>query len=342
MPENEDNKVSDTAVLEELLRKAKEDIDTAKLILPHRQDLLAQSLYHIQQAIEKTLKVFLIGFYVNPILDISEIAEKCSDITGKYRRTSQILKKFRDLKEPEKLGHEVLTEKATEALKELAEGLDDILEYISYVYIECINKYKDKLISYLTNEGLSYDQADQLYNNMVTIIKSSVKGIKEARRSNIKLSSDSVKGIKKLRPKPCYPCLRTAIERYDKIKNLYEQALNRSIKELDLYTKIQNAEKELNNIQPSILREVNKGVLGVVKFFIDTVIKDVFKEFIASLEVYPCLLNYENVGTRYPSRSCLRVSDEDLSAVPEVLVIAENLYNAVERYFSRVRQISTD
>jgi HEPN domain-containing protein len=325
VPEHKDNEVSDAEVLEELLRKAGKDIDIARFLI-QRRDLRDYSLYHIQQAIEKTLKVFLIDFYVNPISDILNIIEKCSVRTDKHRRAHQILKKFQDLKGPEKLGHEVLTEKATEILKELAEGLDEILEYILYVYIECLNKYKDK--------------ADQLYIDMITLIRSFVEGVKEVRRSNIELHLDSVRGIKKLRPKPCYPCLRKAIEQYNKIKNLYEQSLNRSIKELDLYMKMHNAEKELNNIQPSILREVSREVLEYVKFFIDIVIKDVFKEFVASLEVYPCLLNYENVGTRYPSKSCLRVPDEDLDAVSEILVIAENLYNSVKRYFTIARQIS--
>ena len=129
VPEHKDNEVSDAEVLEELLRKAGKDIDIARFLI-QRRDLRDYSLYHIQQAIEKTLKVFLIDFYVNPISDILNIIEKCSVRTDKHRRAHQILKKFQDLKGPEKLGHEVLTEKATEILKELAEGLDEILEYI--------------------------------------------------------------------------------------------------------------------------------------------------------------------------------------------------------------------
>jgi len=162
------------------LDKASEDIKAAEIL--YRENLKDLAIFHLEQASEKILKAYVIGFLLKALksfLIIYEFTEKAGALQEKipdnYKRLQQRTKDvINQLAYPKKLRHNLI-EFLDKQLKDLyenmcKEGLEEYLKFLGNAFVTALYKQKQKLIEKLLNEGLTPEQAESEVNSDINSV----------------------------------------------------------------------------------------------------------------------------------------------------------------------------
>ncbi|MEM0463044.1 MAG: HEPN domain-containing protein [Thermofilaceae archaeon] len=169
-----------------LLERAEEDLESAE-ILYCRKRTRRNSLYHIEQALEKTLKAIIMGVLLELLESIIEVAEKLG-IANQHREVHQFLKQeVKNYKKPVKLGHD-LRGFADTFLPGLYEKFctSRLIAYLKDVYEKFAHQMRQNkqiLVAHLKHQGLDGQRAENalellatLFEKTASFIKNNVKG----------------------------------------------------------------------------------------------------------------------------------------------------------------------
>ena len=303
-----------------LLNEALEDIEDARILYETRKS--KQVMFFLDQASEKILKAYFIGFIIDFLQFIYRVAEEARAYE-RFRSMHQLVKEaITKFAIPKHLGHD-FDKFLNKFLPKIYEGLygGEFGSYVNYSIkkglIPHLKEKRSKIINKLIKEGLKQEQAESLYNFMVELL-TYFPGIliDESTRKNI-CKDINLKGFADIR-KPLKdtkePCLSDTIEFY----NLVEKSLD------ELYKKIERENKEnLANIAKVLSDLVNILDLFELRELIKKLEK-VLYEYIKgniviymSLPLHYCLCRYYEVS-RYPEGE---IPDQEFEVIPQVLEV---------------------
>jgi len=329
-----------------LLEKALEDLEATEVLYYYsKKDLKELAIYHLEQASEKIIKAFFIGFIIDGlsyILHAYDIAERAGSISinslSRYEELHQLIKNTVDgFKDPKRYGHnlKLLDELLKQVHKEFCSG--DFGGYLELVFIKgfipALHAQKQKVVEELVSKGLSIEQSEDLFNfiigsltsffkQYIAFIKSpdfesKVCGDRFGRLDVVKKASEKIK-------KSLEPCIHTSVEvskSIDKIvKSILEKTLEGSPEAVQAFEK---AEISLRDITSQI------GLPTLGKSDLKTFIVNLLRGIVLVTSILPlhfCLLKYHEVS-RYSKGG---IPAEEHQAVPEAIELLKEVYGVVE------------
>jgi len=320
-----------------LLDKAKEDLKASKIL--YEYDLKAQALNHLEQASEKILKAYFIGYIIDFLVFVYKIAEQAKAYEV-YRSIHQLVKQaVRNYSIPKNLGHrfDAFLNKFMPKLYESVCGGEfaDYYEYsVKNGLIPYIKKKRKIIIEAFMEEGLTREQSEKLLDIAIEYMMQAPGILRSEKTRSSLCNSDNVKNfgysLEELR-KSKEPCLKAALQFYDfvskTIKRYFREEMlknktmiedlekaKRALNQLAEYTEIGLFEKYAKNID-SFLYNIVRGNMLVYMI----------------LPLHYCLVKYYE-ATRYPDK---RVSEEILekeyNEIPNAIKTLEEVHDIVKK-----------
>ena len=160
-------------LVEGLLDKAREDLEASRIL--YERGLKASALNHLEQASEKILKAYFIGYLIDFLRFIYELAEQANaqefnrDI---HRLVKQAVKQYAI---PKHLGHD-FNAFLNEFLPKLYVGVcggifASYFRYsIAHSFIPYVSRYRERILATLMEEGLDRVQAEKLPDAVIRIV----------------------------------------------------------------------------------------------------------------------------------------------------------------------------
>ena len=317
-----------------LLDKALEDIKASEVL--YHENLKGLAIFHLEQASEKILKAYFIGYLRKSykyFFEMYEFAERTGafpvKIPDKYERVHQKIKGIiKQLTNPKNLGHDFagfLDKQLKDLSKSICEvGFEGYLEFLANGFIAALYKQKQKFIKRLLDKGLNSEQAEnkinssiyilsQLFQQLITSIKT--YNFTSSMCSNEVSSSTDIEEASKEIGESQEPCIHENVEIYKSITKDYRDYLEKLLKE-NL-----KAMQTTNNIITSSIDSSNENLKTFIEiFYYDTVVP------IFLLLLHLCLYKYYNIS-RYPEGE---IPEEEYEAIPEALELLKEVHKTVE------------
>jgi len=228
------------------LDKASEDIKAAEIL--YSENLKELAIFHLEQASEKILKAYFIGFLGVPfkyLLGMYEFAKGTGAFPAKipdnYKEPHQKIKDIiNQLTNPKNLGHD-LAKFLDKELRDLLckAGFEEYLEFLGNGFVNALYKQKQKLIEKFLKDGLNPEQAESEVNSSINsltqfleLLTTSIKTsnsinamCKEEARSSLN-NKESLKEMEK----SLGPCIHGEVETYKSIITKYRDLIGKALK----------------------------------------------------------------------------------------------------------------
>jgi len=326
------------------LRKAWDDLKAARIL--DREGLKDLAIYHLEQASEKILKAFFIGFLIDCLGFLTQICDVArrtgiipANLLSKYRKLhnliSSIVKQYRH---PRMFGHD-FTEFLDEWLRKLYQELcyGDFGGYLELVllkgFIPLLNKRKQRILDELVSEGLSAEQAENVLNfvisslteffkHHVTFIKSLDFRVKICSGKSGELGS--VKEVLEKIEESREPCIHAGVELCrivdEKFRSILGETLEKNHEVVEAFEKAEKTLREIaTQIGPSTLEQ------GDLKTFMINLLRGIML-LAPLLTLHFCLYKYHK-SSRYPEGA---IPVEEYKAIPETIELLEKVHELVE------------
>ncbi len=310
-------------IIDRLLKHAEEDLKAAKVL--YDNELMLQSLYHLEQASEKILKAYLIGVLLYPMKLIVDNAESLGT-AGKFRDIHGWLKSsiYNNIV-PKNLGH-AFSGFMKEFLPHLYKGYCSgrLIDYVNATlraWLPRVRMSKERIIAKLVEQGATKEVAEKVYNLLINVLSQPAPiaiGEDIRRKSCEKARSDFGASLEKLGDEE-KPCLQAAALLVEYVEELAEKAYTQVTTEYRglLGQKIGEVLEAvgLSDILPrDLLEETIEYLLR--KFVIGNIV------IYTTLPLHFCLLKYYN-ATRYGEGT---VPKEEFEAIPNTIKTLNRLH----------------
>lgn len=330
---------SNTNLVRKLLNRAWEDVEAAESL--YSKGLRHSALYHLEQASEKALKAYFIGFLITPLKFIYELGEEARAFEVSRKIHQLLAKAVKHYAKPKSLGHK-FTRFLNEFLLKLYEGYcgGDFAKYvdcsIKRALIPLINKRKQTFIAKLVATGLPEDRAKSVLEAIVEVI-TQIPGTIKSEELQKKLYSGSRGSLKNFVDvleeiiKSKGPCLHLAIERYRSVDDVLTKYIEEIKKKLELPSTMDQAKKLLIEIADYL------GIKFLKDMKVDAPISNYIRGNMLVFMVLPlhsCLAKYHDLA-RYPEDN---IPEEEFNAIPEVLTLVKEVHNTVKSLVELMEQ----
>ncbi len=309
-----DDSYADT--VNKLLKHAKEDLEAAKVL--YENELMFQSLYHLEQASEKILKAYLIGVMFYPMKLIVDSAESVGT-AEKFRDIHNWLKSATyNYMVPKNLGH-AFSGFMKEFLPRLYRGycsgrLVDYINATLKAWLPRVRISKERIVAKLMERGATREIAEKAYDLLIYVLSQPAPiaiGEDIQRKSCEKARSDFGASLEKLREEE-KPCLQATTFFVEYVEELAGKAYNQVASE---YRGL------LGQKIGEVLEAV--GLSDILpRDFLEETIEDLLRKLVigntviyAMLPLHFCLLKYYH-ATRYGEGT---VPKEEFEAIPNTI-----------------------
>lgn len=311
-------------IINKLLKHAEEDLKAAKVL--YENELMLQSLYHLEQASEKILKAYLIGVLLYPMKLIVDNAESVGT-AEKFRDIHSWLKSATyNYMVPKNLGHTFsgfLKEFLPRLYKAYCSGrLVDYVNATLRTWLPRVRRMsKERIVAKFMEQGATREVAEKIYNLLIYVLSQPAPiavGEDIRRKSCEKAKSDFGASLEKL-GKEEEPCLEATTLFVEYVEKLAEKAYNQVVSEYRelLGQKIGEVLEAvgLSNILPkSILEE------KIEDFLRNLVIGNIV--IYMMLPLHFCLLKYYP-ATRYGEGT---VPKEEFKTIPNTIKTLDHIH----------------
>ncbi|MEL9908249.1 MAG: hypothetical protein QXJ03_02950 [Desulfurococcus sp.] len=309
-----------------------------KYYMKYERGLMLQSLYHLEQASEKTLKAYLIGIWFYPMKIVVDTAENIGT-AGEFRDIHHRLKSaIYNYIVPRNLGHD-FSRFLNRFLPWLYKAYcsERLVEYVNATlkaWLQRVIINKERVIAKLMEQGTTREIAEKVYSLLVYIFSQPAPitiGGDIRRKSCDKARLDfgtSLEGLKR----EDRPCLQATTLFIDYVMKLAEEAYNQAILE---YREVLDQKIRKEVLEPLGLSDI------FPKNFTNSLIKDLLKSLIVgnivivmTLPLHFCLFKYYN-ATRYGEGT---VPKEEFENIPNVIDTLRHIHRITITLISRSRQ----
>lgn len=322
-------------VADRLLKHAEEDLEAAKVL--YERGLMLQSLYHLEQASEKTLKAYLIGIWFYPMKEVVDTAENIGT-AEKFRDIHYQLKSaIYNYIVPRNLGHD-FSRFLNRFLPWLHEAYcsERLVEYVNVTlkaWLQRVTINKERVIAKLMEQGTTREMAEKVYSLLVYILSQPAPitiGGDIRRKSCDKARLDFGTSLERLKREDRL-CLQATTLFIDYVMKLAEEAYNQTI-------------LEYREVLDQKIREVLEP-LGLSNIFPENfknfLIKDLLRSLIVgnivivmTLPLHFCLFKYYN-ATRYGEGT---VPKEEFENIPNAINTLRHIHRITTTLISLSRQ----
>lgn len=328
------------SIVKGLLDKAWEDLRASRIL--YDNGLKALALNHLEQASEKILKAYFLGYIIDFLVFLYRIPERAGAYNV-YRSMHQLVKHaVRNYSIPKNLGHrfDAFLNKFMPKLYESMCGGEfaDYYEYsVKNGLIPYIEKHRGAVIGILVEEGLTREQAGKLVDVAIEYLKQAPGTLRSDKTRSSLCKNDNARkfgrSLEELR-RSKEPCLKATLQFYEfvsetveryfreevmKNKTLIEdlEKARRALKQLAEYTEIDLFEKYGENIDTFTYSVVRGNILVYM-----------------ILPLHYCLVKYYE-ATRYPDKEIPEeVLEKEYSEIPDAITVLEEVHSIVKELAS--------
>ena len=314
-----------------LLAHAEEDLKAAKVL--YENELMLQSVYHLEQASEKILKAYLIGVLIYPMKFAVDVAENVST-AEKFRDVHIWLKRaVYNYLVPKKLGHDFsgfLKDFLPRLYKAYCSGR--LIAYVNATLRSLFSRVKmskEHIIVESMKQGVAREVAEKLYNLIIHVLSQlapTTIGEDIRRKFCEKAKLDFVSPLEKLskEEKPCLQVTTLFVEYaeevaervYNEVISEYGEFLSRKTRE------VLEAVDLVDILSQRILEETVEG-------FLRSVTVDRFAVYMM-LPLHFCLLKYYH-ATRYGEGT---VPEEEFETIPHTIKTLSHIHGITKNLTS--------
>ena len=323
------------ATPQKLLERAEGDLESAE-ILYCREKTRYNSLYHLEQALEKTLKAIIIGVLLKPLESTIDAAKKLG-IADRHKEIHEFLGRgVMNYVQPARLRHDFkkFTDLVLPKLYEKFCTSDNLLAYFKDVYggfAPSIEQNKGKFVTYLKRQGFSEQQAEKVYELLSTLPAEVVSflenNVKKPLCNPLSMDFKSIREQIMKTPAPCLKDVNNLVKDLEKqIRQKFEEefekawkehygALGARVEELAKVLKEAGITTAAEDIEGA-LRNLKDSLLGVIILFL-------------ALPLHWCLYRY--YGARYGE---IEVPAEDIEEIPSLIETIRHLHAVAKKLVS--------
>ena len=322
-------------LVKELLDKALKDIKASEIL--YRENLKDLAIFHLEQASEKILKAYFIGYQRKPLrylLEMYEVAETTGTISAiipnKYKSLHQTIKDIiKQLADPKNLGHDLagfLDKKLRNLYEDICKvDFEGYLKFLLNGFIAALHILKPKFINGLRNKGINVKQAEnevnssisfvaQLFNQLITYIENS--NLKNIICNEEVRESISIKELSKEIKENSEPCIYDSVEIYKSIDKEIRDLLEKSLRDEN---------ETIAKITSSIIMYFRDNNTENSKTYIESLLYEVVSPIFV-LPLHLCLYKYYDIS-RYPGG---KIPGEEYKIIPETIELLKEVHKTVE------------
>jgi len=326
--------VSRVELARRFLERALEDMRASEVLF--NDCLKFSALQHLEQASEKILKAYFIGFLINSLESIYQIAE-LAGASKAYRSIHQLIARaVHHYSIPKHFGHE-LTRFLNDLLPKLYEGYcgGEFAKYVDYsikrFLIPLINERKQLFIEKLVNAGLARDRAEKVLEIIVNLLTQMPgiirdgelkKGLCSKQAENVIGFIDALEEIKESGK----PCLHATVMLFRFVNEHLTKYIDEKMRDPEILTVIEYAKKLLSEVS-----EV-ANQLGIKLPFKEVKLDELLNYIrgnmviLMALPLHSCLVKYYE-PSRFPEKD---IPEEEFKAIPDALSTIKEIYNIVK------------
>lgn len=327
-------------IVKGLLDKAWEDLKASRIL--YEYGLKAQALSHLEQASEKILKAYFIGYIVDFLAFIYKVAERASAYE-RYRGMHQLVKQgVKDYSVPKKLGHRfnAFLNKFLPNLYESMCGGEfaDYYEYsIRHGLIPHVEEHRNKIINILMDEGLNREQAEKLLDIALEYLLQAPGTLRDSEtREKICKSSGAKKfghSLEELR-RSKEPCLKATVQFYEIVLGAIEEYFEKEMmKNKAIVEDMEKAKKAFRRLAEYTNISLFEKYGENIDEFLHTIIQENMVVYMI-LPMHFCLVKYYE-ASRYPDQEITEdVLEKEYEVIPEAIKILEEVHGIVKELVS--------
>jgi len=326
--------VSRAELARRFLERALEDIKASEVLF--NDGLKFSTLQHLEQASEKILKAYFIGFLINSLEFVYQIAERAG-ASKVYRSIHQLIARaVHHYSVPKHFGHE-LTGFLNDLLPKLYEGYcgGEFAKYVDYsikrILIPFISERKQSFIEKLVNAGLTRDRAEKVLEIIVDLL-TQIPGVIRDSELQKDLCSKRVEDVigfidalEKIKESE-KSCLHATVMLFRLINEHLAKYINEKIRDPETLSAIEYAKKLLSEMS-----EV-ANLLGIKLPFKEVKLDELLNYIrgnmviLMALPLHSCLVKYYE-PSRFPEKD---IPEEEFKAIPDALSTIKEIYNIVK------------